>query len=276
MTDLVIYLKAMPPSSVKWPAGTKAVGLDPRPQFSCGGADALCSTAFSQLYSSLKDSSGRALPALLKRLGVTDLGKLVFVSFSAGHGFMNPWLMNDSDRAATTGVVLMDSTFGGGKGGYVAAAKDAVAGKGTLVSVTSNKGSTDALNDGDYAFREFVLKPAGLLSMPSASAVPPMPQPKDGVFKSGNLWYYRYLDSEVHHWDLGKLMTPVTQAHVLPILSGSGVSSGASGNNSTLVTLGVIAAVAGGAYALSRGRRPKVRDNPPRRARDNRRRRGVG
>jgi len=249
--NVVFFMKAMPPK-VEWPQGTKAVVLDPPEK--CGGADPLCSTAYSKLYASLKGADGRVLPNLLRKYKVEGY-RPSFVSFSAGHGCMSPFLTNAQDRADTQAVVLMDSTFGGGKTGYVAAAKDAAAGRLLLVSVTSDKGSSDALNNGDYAFRQFVLEPAGLLNMPPTSPVPPMPKPSEGVFKQGNLWYYRYADAEAHHWELGKLMKPVVEAHLLPYLTVSGGGAPGARGGSILPMLAAVAAFAAAIAAFAARRR---------------------
>ncbi len=207
MTDAVFFLKAGAPSNL--PPNTKAVVLDPPAYgFSCGGADKLCSTAYSQLWQHLGPGAVKKLRA---QYGVD--GRVAFVGFSAAHGFLNPLLNSDQDRADVSAVFLLDSTFGGGKDGYVKAAKDAAAGKLQLVSVTSDKGTTDALNNGDYAWREFVLKPAGLALAP-ASPVPPMPKPGGGVLRAGELWYYRYKDAELTHTSMGKVLSPVLQAHL--------------------------------------------------------------
>lgn len=247
MSDVVFFMKAMPPK-VAWPEGTKAIVLDPPEK--CGGSDPLCSTAYSKLYASLKGADGRALPNLLKKYKVEGY-RPSFVSFSAGHGFMNPFLNNAQDRSETHSVILMDSTFGGGKTGYVAAAKDAAVGKLLLVAVTSDKGSSDALQNGDYAFREFVLKPADLLDMSQTTPVPPMPKPSEGVFKRGNLWYYRYSDAEAHHWELGKLVRPVVEAHLLPYLSASGGVPSPGGGGGPKSVLPILAAVAAVAAAIA-------------------------
>lgn len=279
----MLFLKATPPTKVNWPAGTKLVGLDPASLgFVCGGEDKYCSTAYANFYSSFKDGSGRATPAIRKKYGID--GKLVFVSYSAGLGFVSPLLNNDADRADIAAVVLMDSTFGSGYTGYQKAAKDAAAGKFNLVSVTSDKGNTDPHYNGDYAWREAVLKPAGLLDMPSASPVPPMPTPGEGVFHQGSLWYYRYKDAEYAHQNLGKLLVPVSEAHILPILSGAGVGSTASASSgiSPIVVLASLAAVAGGAYAWTNMRSNdgrggyESRARAPRRVGDRGRRRRVG
>lgn len=207
MTDGLFTLKASVPKDL--PPGTKGVALDPVAYgFQCGGADKYCSTAYSQLWQHLGPGAVKKLRA---KYGID--GRVAFVGFSAAHGFLNPLLASDADRAEVSQVILLDATFGGGKDGYVKAAKDAAAGKLSLVSVTSDKGSSDALNNGDYAWREFVLKPSGLVLAP-ASPVPPMPKPGGGVLRAGELWYYRYKDSEVHHWDMGQLLSPVVRAHL--------------------------------------------------------------
>lgn len=207
MTDALFLLKTGAPKAL--PPNTKAIVLDPPAYgFECGGADKLCSTAYSQLWQHFGPG---AVAKLKAKYGID--GRVAFVAFSAAHGFMNPLLNSDVDRADVDTVILLDATFGGGKDGYVKAAKDAAAGKLQLVSVTSDKGTTDALNNGDHAWREFVLKPAGLALSPT-SPVPPMLAPGGGVSRAGDLWYYRYKDSEVHHWDLGKLLSPVLRAHL--------------------------------------------------------------
>jgi hypothetical protein len=250
LTDAVFFLKASPPTKVTWPSGTKLVVLDPS-QFGCGGQDKYCSTAYSSLYSSYKDGSGRVLPTLRKKHDVD--GKVVFVSFSAGLGFMNPLLANDADRADIAGAILMDSTFGtGGYTGYQKAAKDAAAGKLTLVSVTSDKGTKDPGYNGDYAWREAVLKPSGFLDMPKTTPAAPMPEPGEGVFRQGSLWYYRYKDAEYAHQNLGKLLAPVSEAHVVPLLRGASIGSTASVQNSPLLVAGGIAVAAGLAIWASR------------------------
>lgn len=240
--DGLFLLKAGAPKDL--PPGTKAIVLDPPAYgFSCGGADALCSTAYSEMWQHLGGSAG-VVAKLKKKYGID--GRVAFVGFSAAHGFLNPLLNNDADRAAISTVILLDATFGGGKTGYVKAAKDAAAGKLSLVSVTSDKGTTDALNNGDYAWRKFVLEPAGV-SLVATTPVPPMPAPGGGVSRAGDLWYYRYKDSEVHHWDLGQLLSPVVKAHLWRTSSPSKTRWG--------LILGALGLIASGAYFWSVRRR---------------------
>jgi hypothetical protein len=211
--DLICFLKASVPKGL--PASVKGVALDPVAMgFGCGGADAYCSTAYAGMWQALGGPAGQVIPNLKKKYGVD--GKVAFVSFSAGHGFMNPLLAHETPDA----VVLVDSTFGGGKSGYVKAAQAAAAGGPLLVSLTSDKGTTDALSNGDFAWRKFVLDPAGLLGMSAGEVRAPMPAPSGGVFNQGNLYYYRYSHAELPHTSMGKVLSPVVQAYVLPYLAG--------------------------------------------------------
>jgi hypothetical protein len=229
MTDGVFFLKASP---IALPEGVKGIALDP-PAFgiSCPGSDPRCSTAYSQLWHYLGGNAG-AVANLKKKFGID--GRVAFVGFSAAHGFLNPLLANDDDRAATSAVLLLDATFGGGKTGYVKAAKDAAANKMLFAVATSDKGSKDALNNGDYAWQEFVWKLANPVAM-TASPVPPMPTPGEGVQRAGGLWYYRYKDSEIHHWNMGKLLPSFVEAHLLPYWRGATTTS--SSGKSLLIPL---------------------------------------
>jgi len=253
--DAIFYLKATPVKGL--PPSVKGVALDPVAMgFGCGGADAYCSTAYASMWAAFGGPAGQVIPYLRKKYGVD--GRVAFVSFSAGHGMLNPLLQHETPDA----VVLVDSTFGGGKTGYVKAAQAAANGGPLLVTATSDKGSTDALNNGDYAWREFVLKPAGLLGMPAGQVRAPMPAPDEGVFSQGNLYYYRYSHEQLPHTSMGKLLSPLVQAYVLPYWSGALTSSrripwywyAAAG-----------VAVLGGLYLLSRGvvpKIPKLKENP--------------
>jgi hypothetical protein len=198
----------------------KLIGLDPVAMgFACGGDDKYCSTAYSQMWQALGGKAG-VMPTLRKKYGID--GRVAFVSFSAGHGFLNPLLANDSDRADISAVLLLDSTFGGGKTGYVKAAVEAAFGRMLLATTTSNTG-------GDQAWVEYVWKPAiqatGMTPRDTA-ADPPMPTPSGGVHRLGDfLIYYRFVDakggSELPHTSMGKVMNKFIQATLLPYWSGS-------------------------------------------------------
>jgi hypothetical protein len=243
--DGLFFLKASVPKGL--PASVKGIALDPVAMgFGCGGADAYCSTAYAGMWAALGGPQGQVIPNLKKKYSVT--GRVAFVSFSAGHGFMNPLLSHETPDA----VILVDSTFGGGKSGYVKAAQVAASGGPLLVSATSDKHSTDALSNGDYAWREFVLKPAGLLDMPAGTVRPPMPVPSEGVFSQNNLYYYRYTHAELPHTSMGKILNPLIQAYLLPYWAGTLVAGGLKSIPLWWYVVGGALAF-GGLYLLSRG-----------------------
>lgn len=247
--DGLFFLKAGVPKGL--PAGVKSVALDPVAMgFGCGGADAYCSTAYANMWSALGGAQGQVIPTLRKKYGID--GRVAFVSYSAGHGFMNPLLQHETPDA----VILVDSTFGGGKAGYVKAVQAAANGGPLLVSITSDKGTADALMNGDYAFRHFVLEPAGV-SLSPVTARPPMPPPAEAS-SSGNLYYLRYTDKQLPHTSMGKVLGPVVQAYLLPYWSG------ALGGRKIPTWLWVVGGVValGGLYLLSRGMIPKFKENP--------------
>lgn len=206
MTDGAFFLKAPVPKDL--PPGTKGIGLEPSDYgFECGGKDIRCSTAYAQMWQHFGGSSG-VVKRLRQKYGID--GRVAFVGFSAALGFLQPLLNNDADRADIAAVFLIDSTFGTSYPGYVKAAKDAAAGKMTLVTTTSNTG-------GDAAWQKAVLAPSGL-SLSRTSPVPPMPEPSGGVYNSGDLWYYKFVDAkggtELPHWEMGKTLSPVLRAHL--------------------------------------------------------------
>ncbi len=214
--DGVFFLKAGVPSGL--PPSVKGVELDPTSYgFACEGSDKLCSTAYSQLWQHLGGSAGGVVAKLKKKYGID--GRVAFVSFSAGHGFMAPLLNNDRDRADTSAVILLDSTFGGGKDGYVKAARAAAEGRMLLVTTTSNTG-------GDKDWKSYVWDPVVQSGVHPevASAVPPMPQPSGGVYRAGDLWYYKFVDAkgntELPHWEMSKVLNAVLVAHLFAYWGG--------------------------------------------------------
>lgn len=216
----------MPPQGVFGP-GVKAVALDPPAMgISCPGADPRCSTAYSQMYAAL-GGAGHAVANLRKKYEVT--GRVAFVGFSAAHGMLNALLNDPTNRAATSAVVLLDATFGGGKSGYVAAAKAAAAGDMLLAVATSDKGSKDPLTNGDYAWREFVLDPAGLSDLSKIAARAPMPEPDLGAYGRGDLVWYRFSHKQLPHQGMGKILKPFLQATLVPYWAGAGGSAGLAG-----------------------------------------------
>jgi hypothetical protein len=223
-TDVVFFLKSSAPrggEDLPWPNPTKLIAVDPPAALMCGGTDPRCSSAYSRLYSSLRDSDGRVLPNFLARYAKgIDVGRVAFVGFSAAHGFLNPLARNAADRSAISAYLLLDATFGGGKDGYLSFARDAANGQRLLVTTTSHTGGDDAWRivwDQAIAMTGYVPE--------RTVAKPPMPEPSGGVYQLGSeLYYYRYVDaqggSELPHWEMHKVLLPVLQAHLLSYWSG--------------------------------------------------------
>jgi hypothetical protein len=99
------------------------------------------------------------------------------------------------------------------------------------------------------------------------------------VTRKGNLWYYKYPDSQIHHWDMGKYTKPFMEATLVPYWAGS-LTSGGSKPIWLEVAL-ALAAAAATVWAVTRiskgGGDGRPRSNgPTRRARSLGGRREVG
>jgi hypothetical protein len=223
-TDVVFYLKSLPRKAERelpWPRDVRLIAVDPGPH-RCGGADPLCSSAYSRLWQSLKDANGQVMPNFLRRFAKgIDVGRVAFVGFSASHGLLNPLANNDRDRAMIDAYVLMDATFGGGKTGYQKFARDAASGKRLLVTTTAHTG-------GDDSWRKWVWEPVLRETGRTPNRVEPrggLTDPSGGAWQLGSLLYYlRYVDargqSEVPHWEQGKLTPGVIGGYLLPYFAG--------------------------------------------------------
>lgn len=234
MTDVVFYLKAFPGQrerSLPWKTDVKLIGLDPGSMgIACEGSDRLCSTAFSRMHQALKSPSGTVMPNLLSRFARgLAVERVAFVGFSAAHGFLNPLLANDDDRAMTNAVLMLDTCFGGGKTGFQKALRDSSKGRMLSVWVTSHDGSpwerASLVQSGTHCFETQVLQPTGLDAR-RLEACPITPTPV-GCFKVGGssslAWWLRYVEgtkAQLPHWELGKLQAPVVEAFLLPWLNG--------------------------------------------------------
>lgn len=75
------------------------------------------------------------------------------------------------------------------------------------------------------------------------------------AYRQGNLWYYKYPDQKLHHWDMGKVLKPFVEATLVPYWSGA---LGGSGSRpvwfEALAALGAAAATVW-VIARVRGRR---------------------
>lgn len=197
MADVVFFFKTFPDAATKalpWPRPVHLVAVDPPAGCKCGGADALCSTAYSCLWQSVRGGDGRALPGLLARYAKgVQVERVAVVGFSAAHGILNPLLNNDADRAGISAAILVDACFGGGKTGFQKALKDGAAGRRLFATMTSHDGgpwsASDDLHSGSLCFQNNVLGPTGLA--PKAVQVrAPMPQPSGGAYRIGSQAYW--------------------------------------------------------------------------------------
>jgi len=236
-TDVVFYLKAAPSNAEKalpWSGPVLLIGLDPVSMgLGCGGADKYCSTAFSSMWQALRGPDGSVLDRLLAKYVVgVEVGRVAFLGFSAAHGFLNPMLNNDSDRARTSAVVMMDTCFGSAKTGFIKALQDAAAGKMLYATFTSHQsgmkvGSAGVLQSGTECFEQQVLKPSGLTAE-RVDAQPPMFEPKGGAWQIGESGFWlRGTDDagnvDVAHYNLGsKQQAAMLEAYLLPFWNGGG------------------------------------------------------
>ena len=262
--DLIFYLKTGPSSAEKalpWPGPVKFVGLDPVAMgLGCGGADAYCSTAFSKMWQALRGADGAVVPKLIAKHGGDAATRVAFVGFSAAHGFLNPLLNNDADRARTSAVVMMDTCFGSGKTGFIKALRDAAAGRMLYATFTAHPpgakiGSAGILQSGTECFMQQVLAPSGLraeLTEPRA----PMFMPKGGTWRIGDLGFWlRGVDDTGHvdvpHYELGsKQQSAMVAAYLVPYWRGE-----LGGRIPAWVyAVATAAAIAGGGYYLLRRR----------------------
>jgi hypothetical protein len=230
VTDVIFFLKAMPNQAMRdlpWPSDTKLIPLSPNVTGEPNSAH------YSQLAASLKDADGRILPNLLaKHAKGLDVKRVAFVGFSAAHGFLDPYARNDADREATSAYLLFDATFDGfgakhGKPGYVAFARDAAEGKRLLVTTTANSATWDPVakkathltgtESWELVWNDLLAEGfSESLTEPSGE----MPVPAGGVHRIGDLVWYEYVkadgSSQIAHTDMGKLIKPMLEAHLLP------------------------------------------------------------
>ena len=222
MADVVFFLKSVASKSLydlAWPNEVSLVAVDPPESLMCSGTDPRCSSAYSRMYTSLKDADGRVLPNFVKKYYGTSLdqvGHIVFLGFSAAHGFLNPLARVQADRERISAYLLLDATFGGGKDAYAAFLRDAAAGERLLVSPTSNSG-------GSADFEKVVL--ASEIPLVQVPAREPMPEASGGVYQLGMFgFWYRFMNAtggtEILHGQMPKLIRPMLEAYLVPYLRG--------------------------------------------------------
>ena len=237
-TDLCFFFKDYAPKSLydlPWSSDVKLIAVEPPASLKCGAQEALgepledplCSSAYSRMYSWLKDADGRVLPNFLAHYAPgVEPGRIAFVGFSAAHGFLNPLAANDADRADISAYLLLDATFGGGKTGYQAFLRDAAAGERLLVTATSNSG-------GDTDWRR-VMDAVGIAPEPT-EARGSMPVASGGVYRIGELgFWYSFVDAkgdtELPHTSMSKLRAPILESYLIPYWSGELGGEGEGGS----------------------------------------------
>lgn len=246
--DGVFFLKAPTyGAALQWPEATTRVVLEPRKGASVSG-DWRTSTAYNQLAAELTQAGDGSAVAYLRRKYGVD-GRIAFMSFSAGFGFLDKILQNPVDREQVSAALLLDSSFGGGKSGYIAFGQEAARGERLLVSSTANTG-------GDASWQPVwqQIAQGGFeeeLTPPRAG----MPDPSGGVHQLGKLaFWYRFVDgagqSELPHWEQHKLAEPVLASYLVPYWRGELTPSGVG--LKAVKVLGALAGAAAAGIALAR------------------------
>ena len=234
--DVLFFLKEYGKGkNLPWNRPVKLIALDPG-ALGCEGQDRLCSSAYSRMWSSLKDANGQIIPNLLRKHGIAPGGRVGFVGFSAAHGLLSPMLNNDADRAMIDSVLLMDACFGSGKVGYQKALVDAAAGKLLFVMLSTTIPGTppaksDVLHSGTLCVMRHVIEPTGLVPKPVPVRAP-LPEPFGGTWQFGKLGFWVKLPDDagktvLPHYELGKLTLPAVEAYLLPRYRGELQGGGA-------------------------------------------------
>jgi len=234
--DAIFFLKTPADDrslrALDWPDTVKRIGLEPPRGYVGAGGDWRTSTAYGALLASL-GGADQAVAALRRRHGID--GRVAFVSYSAGFGFVDALLRSSTARADIDAVFSIDSAFGGLKEGYAAYGARAARGAALLVATSANTG-------GDASWAPTWSRAAELAGQPSLPASPraALPDPSGGVFRLGTAaWWYRFVDaggdSELPHWEQHQLVAPLLGAYLLPRWSGAsawwvgvGILSGAA------------------------------------------------
>lgn len=251
-----------------------------------GGSKA--SDAFAGLAASLRDGNGRILPAILAKVGLTvdTVDRVAIAGFSAFHGLASPLLAADGDRISA--AVLLDACFSAAsnppKSGFVSFGAMAADGQRLMVFTASSGQNAPPLPPSTTGW-QCALANAGAaasaagVALHAAEAPAGVPPPtQGGVFRAQDLWVLDYRAQYPHGDHVHVLAVPVLQKMLVPYMVGMPVgppeappaATTAGWVKPVVVVLGV-AAIAGGAWALTRKKRrsalrPHRRDEPERAA----------
>lgn len=230
------------------------------------------SSTFRAMGQGLRDSDGRVLPALLRRVFGSsarreDFRNLVIASYSAGYGLVNELGMDERDRSEVNALVMSDSAFGNNLDGVARFAADATCGRLLMVMTTSNNlgnpsspfTARDAVQiviqdayDDHGACGWSSLADRVMVGAPNAHPKSGMSQPSGGVYHAGDFWLYHYAEhmappntgNDMTHGDHHDYAPVVWQSHVVPYLQGGWPLS-------TIAGVGLLAAAgAGAAYII--------------------------
>lgn len=161
-------------------------------------------TLFSGLADSLRDSSGRVLPGLLRRYAHverSEVDHLALCAWSAGWALLNRIFQVEADRREIDACVLSDAAFGTGLHGHALMAADAILGRCLMVATTTNNSANPALGimkTGRETWLEINQEAIELaggrgLRMRPARAESPLTPPSGGVWRTGSrLYWYDY------------------------------------------------------------------------------------
>lgn len=188
------------------------------------------STHFSRLAETLRDSSGRILPNLVKRYASgLQIDKIALAAYSAGHGLLNKIADNDADRSAVDAMILSDATFNafntGPKRGYVKYGIDAARGHGLFVSTTANTSNGTHMTGRDswLLVWESVQNQTGKRDRTVRPKFP-APAASGGWHKLGSKFYwgdyFSASGNDFSHGDHHNIAPQIWQAYLAPYLAG--------------------------------------------------------
>ena len=151
------------------------------------------SSYFTNLAFQYKDSEGRILPNLVKKLtnkSIEDYENIYLAAWSAGWGLLNQITQNDQDNRDISALLLSDAMFGGPHQGFQKFAKT-----GKLMVITATNNSANLQQKIYKTGRESVVDLITSLGYPFVKIqnVEPMPNPSGGLYNYRNIYWFDYV-----------------------------------------------------------------------------------
>ncbi len=225
------------------------------------------------IYSSLLDSSGRALPAIAAKSGMPldAYSKVAVAGYSAGHNFLNPLLQSDGDRIDA--CVSIDACYSATnppwtKAGYVSFGEKAARGEALMVLAAtgsshggagypSSSGSECAIANFDAAASGAGV---GAQVIDSGLVVPPTTSERAGnlILLDYGLQQFKDLPNpgQIPHWHIiNNLSRDIFQTYLAPYLAASslpGDPPASSSDGAPVVVAGLTAIALLALYLRSR------------------------